>query len=247
MRKILGRIGFVWFALVFASVFLLFYPLFFVFLSRPRWYPLANRLRRIWAWVSVLLSFSIPHILRLQKKFPEKCIFVANHTSYLDIIVLGLFAPTKMSFMGKKELANIPLFGIFFRTVDIAVKRESMKDAHKAFHEAKEKLDQGYSILIFPEGTIWDKTPELKAFKNGAFKMAIETRVPLVPVTFYNNYKTLPDEKFEYYPSIIKCKIHRAIKTDHLNIDAANELKDEIYNLIRTDLIKNKVIHENYR
>ena len=137
------------------------------------------------------------------------------------------------------------LLGIFFRTVDIAVKRESMKDAHKAFHQAKEKLDAGYSILIFPEGTIWNKTPELKEFKNGAFKMAIETKLPIVPVTFYNNYKVLPDEKTEYYPSLIKCKIHRAIETDHLNIDDANKLKDEIYNLIRTDLIKNHVIHEN--
>ena len=181
----------------------------------------------------------------MQNKFPKKCIFVANHTSYLDIIVLGLFAPSKMSFIGKRELANIPLFGIFFRTVDVAVNRESMKDAHKAFHQAKEKLDAGYSILIFPEGTIWSNTPELKAFKNGAFKMAIETKLPIVPVVFYNNFKILPDEKTEYYPSVIKCKIHRAIETGHLNIDDANQLKDEIYTLIRTDLIKNNVIHEN--
>jgi 1-acyl-sn-glycerol-3-phosphate acyltransferase len=245
LRKIFGKIGFAWFAIIFAGTFLLLYPLFFVLLSRPSWYPLANRLRRIWAWTAVLLTFSFPKIVRVQNKFPKKCIFVANHTSYLDIVVLGLFAPTKMSFIGKRELANIPLFGIFFRTVDIAVKRESMKDAHKAFHQAKEKLDAGYSILIFPEGTIWNKTPELKEFKNGAFKMAIETKLPIVPVTFYNNYKVLPDEKTEYYPSIIKCKIHRAIETDHLNIDDANQLKDEIYNLIRTDLIKNHVIHEN--
>ena len=245
MRTIFGKIGFVWFATVFAGTFLLLYPFFFVLLSRPSWYPLANRLRRVWAWIAVLLTFSVPNIIRMQNKFPKKCIFVANHTSYLDIIVLGLFAPSKMSFIGKRELANIPLFGIFFRTVDVAVNRESMKDAHKGFHQAKEKIDAGYSILIFPEGTIWNNTPELKAFKNGAFKMAIETKLPIVPVVFYNNFKILPDEKTEYYPSVIKCKIHRAIETGHLNIVDANQLKDEIYHLIRTDLIKNNVIHEN--
>lgn len=245
MRKLLGKIGFIWFALVFACTFLVLYPFFVVTLSKEAWYPAANRLRRVWAWTAMVLSFSYPKIIRLQAQFPEKCIFVANHTSYLDIIVLGLFAPMKMSFMGKKELANIPLFGIFFRTVDIAVKRESMKEAHKAFQQAKEKLDKGYSILIFPEGTIWEKTPELKSFKNGAFKMAIETQLPIVPVTFYNNFKVLPDEKFEYYPSLVKCKIHRAIPTDHLNDDDTDKLKDEIYDLIRTDLIKNNIIHEN--
>jgi 1-acyl-sn-glycerol-3-phosphate acyltransferase len=224
LKTVLGKIAFVWFAIVFAGIFLLFYPFFLILLSHPKGYTTANFLRRIWAWATVILTFS----------------------SYMDIVVLGLFAPLKVSFIGKKELADIPLFGIFFRTVDIAVKRESMKDSHKAFMQAKERLDQGYSVLIFPEGTIWEKTPELKAFKNGAFKMAIETGIPIVPVTFYNNYKVLPDEKFEYYPSLIRCKVHRAIRTDHLNIAEANNLKDEIYNIIRNELIKNHIIHENH-
>lgn len=242
MKRILGKIAFIWFAIVFAGQFLLYYPLFLIFLSHKSLYPAANVLRKIWAWLTVLLTFSIPNIQREKQKLPKKCIFVSNHTSYLDIVVLGLFAPLKVSFIGKKELADIPLFGIFFRTVDIAVKRESIKDSHKAFLQAKEKLDDGYSLLIFPEGTIWNKTPELKAFKNGAFKMAIETGIPIVPVTFINNYKVLPDEKVEYYPSIIKCKIHRAIKTDHLNIDDSDKLKDEIYDLIRNELVKNKIL-----
>jgi len=246
LKTVLGKIAFVWFAIVFAGIFLLFYPFFLILLSHPKGYTTANFLRRIWAWATVILTFSFPLIKRAQRRFPEKCIFVSNHTSYMDIVVLGLFAPLKVSFIGKKELADIPLFGIFFRTVDIAVKRESMKDSHKAFMQAKERLDQGYSVLIFPEGTIWEKTPELKAFKNGAFKMAIETGIPIVPVTFYNNYKVLPDEKFEYYPSLIRCKVHRAIRTDHLNIAEANNLKDEIYNVIRNELIKNHIIHENH-
>lgn len=246
MRKILGHIGFAWFALVFAGIFLILYPLFLILLSHPRLYPAANFLRKIWAWASVLLTFSLPKIEGLSNLQPN-CIFVSNHTSYLDIVALGLFAPPKIAFMGKRELANIPLFGIFFRTVDIAVKRESIKDAHKAFSEAKEKIDQGYSINIYPEGTIWNKTPELKEFKNGAFKLAIEKGVPIVPITFYNNFKILPDEKFEYYPSLIRCRIHRPVRTDHLKPEDAEQLKSEIYNLIRGDLVKKHIIHEHIR
>jgi 1-acyl-sn-glycerol-3-phosphate acyltransferase len=247
LRNVLGKIGFVWFGLVFASIFLLFYPLFYLFLSFEKLYPAANFLRKLWAWGTFILCGSFAKVYREQKTFKGPCIFVSNHTSYLDIVVFGLFAPLKMSFMGKIELSKIPLFGKFFGTVDIGVHRESVRGAHRAFLQSKEKLDKGYSILIFPEGTIWNKTPLLKPFKNGAFKLAIENKVPIVPVTFYNNFKALPDEKFEYYPTVIKCKIHRAIKTDHLNIDDSDQLRDEIYNLIEQELIKNHIIHENNR
>lgn len=247
MKKILGKIGFVWFALVFASIFLLFYPLFFILLSFEKTYPIANFLRKIWAWATFILCGSLAKVIREERHIPSPCVIVSNHTSYLDIVVTGLFAPLKISFMGKHELSKIPLFGKFFGTVDIAVKRESIRGSHKAFLQCKEKLDKGYNVLIFPEGTIWDKTPLLKPFKNGAFKLAIENKVPIVPITFYNNYKALPDEQFEYYPTYIKCKIHRAIKTDHLNVEDSDRLRDEIYNLIEQELINNHIINENNR
>ena len=210
-------------------------------------YPLANALRKFWACTTVLLTASWPLIKRSNEKLTGPCVFVANHTSYLDIVVLGLFAPLKVSFIGKYELSKIPLFGIFFRTVDIAVKRDSIKDAHRAFEQAKERLAKGYSVLIFPEGTIWNRTPEIKPFKNGAFKMAIEAKVPIVPITFLNNFKRLPDEKFEFYPGSIQCTIHRSISTNHLIDASADQLKDEIYQTIKQDLIANNILHEDHR
>jgi len=240
--KILGKIGFVWFALVFVGVFLLFYPFFLLFLSHPKLYPVANRLRRIWAWIIVVLCFSIPVIKREEPELPLPCVLVSNHSSYLDIIAIGLIAPSKLSFMAKIELAKIPLFGIFFRTVDIGVNRKSIRDSHKAFTVAGERINDAYAVVIFPEGTIWDKTPQLKPFKNGAFKLAIEHGVPIVPITFYNNYKLLPDEKTEFYPQMLKFKIHRAIPTAHLNDEDSDTLKDEIYTLIENELKSKKII-----
>lgn len=247
MRRVLGKIGFAWFGLVFASIFLLFYPLFLITLSHRSLYPCANFLRKIWAYATFALSCSIPVIKKDTRMGKGPYVFVSNHTSYLDIVVMGLFAPLKISFMGKVQLSRIPLFGIFFRTVDVAVNRENMRDAHKALQLAKEKLEQGYSVLIFPEGTIWDKTPQLKPFKNGAFKLAIEAGVPVLPITFYNNWKALPDGKFEYYPTFIKCKVHRPIPTHHLNDVDSDKLRDEIYHIIEQELINNHIIHENNR
>ncbi len=240
--KVLGKIGFAWFLLVFTGIFLVFYPFFLVLLSHPRMYPIANVLRKIWAWLVVILCFAIPLYKREERKMPLPCVFVSNHTSYLDIVALGLIAPIRITFMGKVELSRIPLFGIFFRTVDISVNRKSIRDSHKAFVEAGNRISKGFSVVIFPEGTIWNKTPLLKPFKNGAFKMAIENGIPIVPITFYNNFRILPDEKYAFYPRPIKFKVHRAIPTAHLNVEDSDSLKDEIYALIENELKAKKII-----
>lgn len=242
MKTIVGHIFFIWFAIIFAGFFLLFYPLFLLFLSHKKLYPIANFLRKIWAWVSLLFTFSLPIFQNKNKSLKGPFVLVSNHSSYLDIVTIGLFAPSKVSFMAKAELAKIPLFGIFFKTVDIAVKRESIKNAHQSFIKAKEKINDGFSVVIFPEGTIWQNTPQIKPFKNGAFKLAIENQIPILPITFYNNFKRLPDEKWEYYPGLINFKIHRAIDTNGLNLEQADELKEKIYTIIETELKNKKVL-----
>lgn len=234
--KLFSKIAAVWLAFWFAVSFLLLYPFFLICLSTPRFYPAANRLRRIWAWFLVVVNFIRVKIIREEGKTNGPVIYVSNHTSYLDIIALGLIMPPRTAFMAKMELGKIPLFGIFFRTVDIGVNRKSVVDAHKAFTKAAELIQQGYSIVIFPEGTIWDKAPLLKPFKNGAFKLALETGVPIQPITFHDNYKILPDEKFEFNPRNLRMKIHRKEYTNHLNEDDAELLKDKIFTIIETEL-----------
>jgi 1-acyl-sn-glycerol-3-phosphate acyltransferase len=236
LKKIVSHIFFVWFALCFAGLFLAFYPLFLIFLAHPFLYPVANVLRKIWAWLVLFLGFSFPFYKRYKAPVSQPCIYVANHSSYLDIVAFGLFFPLKSCFMAKAELAKIPLFGIFFRTVDIAVERQSIRGSHRSFVSAAQRLDQGYNVIVFPEGTISSHAPQMKSFKNGAFKLAIEKGVSIVPVTFYNNFKILPNEKFEFYPQFLKFKIHRPISTNHLNIEQADELKTKIYRIIEDDL-----------
>lgn len=234
--KIKGRIGAVWFVFWFAISFLILYPFFALFLSREPWYPMANRLRKIWAWFLVVINFVKVKGIRQTKLSKKPCIYVSNHSSYIDIIAFGLFFPEKGCFMAKKELAKIPLFGIFFRTIDIAVDRSTAIGSHKSFITAADRIKAGYSIIIFPEGTIWKFAPKLKPFKNGAFKLAIELGVPIVPVTFYNNYKILPDEKFEFYPQTLRYKIHRVESTNHLKADACDTLRDKIFTIIEEEL-----------
>jgi len=237
--KLKGRIGATWFVFWFAISFLFLYPFFALFLSKEDWYPKANKLRKVWAWFLVIINFV--NVKRLQEAALHigPAIYVSNHSSYIDIIAFGLFFPEKGCFMAKKELAKIPMFGIFFRTIDIAVDRSSAIGSHKSFVKATERIKAGYSIVIFPEGTIWKFAPKLKPFKNGAFKLAIDNAVPIVPVTFYNNYNILPDEKFEFYPQRMLYKIHRVEATNHLKGEDANGLRDKIFAIIEKELNQN--------
>lgn len=234
--KIAGWIGAVWFVWWFFISFLILYPLFALFLSREKWYPKANKLRKTWAWFLVIINFIRVKGKREGAVFKGPAIYVSNHTSYIDIIAFGLFFPEKGCFMAKKELAKIPLFGIFFRTVDIGVDRSSAVAAHRSFMLAAERIRQGYSIIIFPEGTIWKFAPKLKPFKNGAFKLAIDNHVPVIPVTFHNNYKILPDEKFEFYPGTLNYKIHRVETTDNLKGEDSDSFRDKIFTIIEGEL-----------
>ncbi|MES2616554.1 MAG: lysophospholipid acyltransferase family protein [Bacteroidota bacterium] len=234
--KLAGKIGAVWIAFWFAVSFLLLYPLFALFLSNEKWFPQANRLRKVWAWFLVCITFIRVKIIKEEDLPKAPAVYVSNHTSYWDIIAFGLIMPPKFAFMAKMELGKIPLFGIFFRTVDIGVNRKSVIDAHKAFLVANERIAKGYSVVIFPEGTIWQHSPKLKPFKNGAFKLAIEAGIPIVPITFYNNYKILPDEKFEFNPQTLRMKIHRAEPTSHLKPTDSDFLKDKIFTIIEQEL-----------
>jgi 1-acyl-sn-glycerol-3-phosphate acyltransferase len=98
--------------------------------------------------------------------------------------------------------------------MDIPVKRENNKQAWQSLQKAYEAIDRGDCIAIYPEGTIPHTTPKMKAFKNGAFRMAIDKQVPIVPVTWVQNYKIMNDPGKLFSPSlphIVKVVIHEPI------------------------------------
>jgi 1-acyl-sn-glycerol-3-phosphate acyltransferase len=177
---------------------------------------------------------------RLSRK--KKYVFVPNHSSYLDIVTCACLLPGTISFMAKQELRNVPLFGIFFRTIDIPVNRKSNAASHRAFLEAGKRLAKGMNILIFPEGTIPAHTPELGRFKIGAFRLAIEQGAEIVPVSIPDNYRRLPDGKFTAFPGKMRMTIHRPLPSAHLNPADAEALKDEVYRIIEEALIKEGAI-----
>ncbi len=134
------------------------------------------------AGVAVSLTF-LTWRLRLEGKLPGKgpYVVVANHQSMLDILLISR-VPREMKWMAKESLFQIPWFGwLFVLAGDIPIRRGDSGSASEALRRARTYLDRGMSVMIFPEGTR-SRTGELGTFKSGAFRLAIEAGVPIVPI-----------------------------------------------------------------
>ncbi|MCH8330739.1 MAG: 1-acyl-sn-glycerol-3-phosphate acyltransferase, partial [Bacteroidetes bacterium] len=164
-------------------------------------------------------------------------IFTPNHSSYLDIPLFALSYPGYYHFMAKEELARIPLFGIFFRTIDIAVNRESNISSYKALKKAEEDLDNNISLVMFPEGGVSMNAPEMISFKNGPFKLAIDKQVPIVPVTFLDNWWLFHDNgQMKGRPGLSRVTVHAPITTTGMTDDNLDELRNKVFEIINSAL-----------
>jgi len=244
MKLILKKAHAYFYVISVALFYFLLYPFLYYFSRKPADYKHMNKLRRVWAFLSsacagIFYRFTYEQPLDRTKT----CIICPNHASNLDISAMCLLVKGDCSFMGKEELAEGIVTSLFFRTVDIPVNRESKMSSFRAFKKAMDKLENGVTMIIFPEGKIGDDYPPvLHQFKNGPFRLAIEAKVPIVPVTSLNNWKILWDTgtKHGSKPGICSVFVHKPIETSHLNVDDADNLRDEVYRIMQEKFSNNR-------
>ena len=163
--------------------------------------------------------------------------FVANHTSMTDIMLMLYVTSNPFVFVGKKELAKIPLFGFFFKRTCIMVDRTSAKSRFEVFKRAQQKLDQGLSVCIFPEGGVpEDENLILDTFKDGAFRLAIEHHIPIAPMTFHDNKKRFSYRFFSGSPGKMRVLVHEVIPTKILELEDKRMLNNQTRALILEEL-----------
>ena len=172
--------------------------------------------------------------------FSRNYVICPNHKSDLDIILMYLIVPQDFAFIGKSELLRWPVIRFFFkRGVDIPVYRDSVSRAAKCLVQAQEEIKRGRSIVIFPEGGWDNKETEMRRFKNGAFQLAIDTGVPILPLTFKNNYQLFTDYSDlsgNSKPGTAKVVFHSPIETSELSRKDLVPLRDKTFNVIKTEL-----------
>lgn len=236
MKHFLGKVHLFYCLLLFSVSFLLVFPFFLVPIVFKKKFQLVGVINRVWGHVLFPLVF-LPFKVELRGVFnsSKQYIFCPNHFSYLDIPVMAL-NPYNAIFVGKDEMEKIPLFGFMYRNLHITVNREKLKSRYDTYVKSGEALDQGKSLTIFPEGGIVSKEfPRMARFKDGAFRLAIEKQIPIVPVTIATNWIILPDGLTSLKRETIRLVFHEPIEPDTTRW-TVQTLKDEVYRTIDTEL-----------
>ncbi|WP_344727167.1 MULTISPECIES: lysophospholipid acyltransferase family protein [Corallibacter] len=232
----------IWFYILVALPILILFPVLLLSILKESWYPFFFKLARFWArFILIGMGFRYK-IVREETPDPKKSyMFIANHTSMTDIMLMLVSVKNPYVFVGKQELAKIPLFGFFYKRTCILVDRSSEKSRKAVFLRAQRRLKQGLSICIFPEGGVPDdESVILDTFKDGAFRLAINHQIPIVPLTFYDNKKRFSFSFFSGGPGKMRVKIHRFLSTEGLTTQATkllnNQARSIILNALENDL-----------
>ncbi|MCJ8210897.1 1-acyl-sn-glycerol-3-phosphate acyltransferase [Mucilaginibacter sp. RS28] len=230
-----------------AFFFFLWWPFLYYHSRKPERYARLNFFRRLCAWCGSTMAGIF---YRFQFEQPidwtRTYIICPNHTSNLDISSASILVKGNYCFIGKDELLDNIVTKLFFQTIDIPVNRESKISSFRAFKTAAERLQKGQSVIIFPEGKIPDDyPPRLHEFKNGPFRLAIELKIPIIPVTSLNTWQVLWDTGLERgsKPGVCHIYVHQPIETADMSLDDADLLKDRVFKLMQQKL---EQTHENY-
>jgi 1-acyl-sn-glycerol-3-phosphate acyltransferase len=227
-----------WFVTGVVVGFLCIYPILHFTLQKPSWYAIAQKTRRAWLrWCLLWGGVRVNQIFEVPLEQNKVYVITPNHTSKLDMITLHARLGIDFIFMAKEEFKHIPLFGLFFKTIDIPVDFRNKFKAAKAYINARKRLAEGTSITIYPEATIDRNTPKLSPFKDGAFRLAIEQQVDIVPVTSIGHWELLSDFDIYYFsPGTVIQYVHAPVSTKGLTLKDTEALKQKVFNIIANKL-----------
>lgn len=225
---------------LFSLLFGLLLPVLLIPIFFPKQFQLVGVINRLWARLLFKLVF-LPYEVTCETELDpgRQYIFCPNHFSHLDIPTLGL-NPINAIFVGKSEMETIPLFGFMYRKLHITVNRASLKSKFTALKQSLDALDEGKSLVIYPEGGIITQNPPyMVKFKEGAFRAALEKKVAIVPVTIPFNWKIMPDEKKQrLHRAKISVIFHAPIETSGLTPDHMDLLKEKVFHTIQQELLR---------
>jgi 1-acyl-sn-glycerol-3-phosphate acyltransferase len=201
---------------------------------------LGYRFLKIWSWIFSMLTF-IRYTFYGRENFRkgQSYIYVSNHTSFLDIPGICLTIPGEFRPLAKKELKKIPVFGWIAQSAAVIVDRSSGESRKKSMDQLKKILLNGLSILIFAEGT-QNRTKEiLQPLKDGAFRIAIDTQQPILPMVVVGAGPLMPPGTIQLRPGKVKIIVAEEIPTAGLTTDDLPSLKKKTFETMHAMIAQN--------
>jgi 1-acyl-sn-glycerol-3-phosphate acyltransferase len=181
---------------------------------------------RIMLWV-VGARVTYHELQRAREHLP--CIFIANHQSMVDIWVMFAVIPPTTRFVAKAELFRIPVFGWALSSCGcIPIDRANRGEAIRSLRSAAEKIRSGLSVVLYPEGSRGDDG-RLRPFKKGAFHLAVQAGVPIVPVVISGSHAVLPARSIRANPGPVEVHLEPPVDARPYQPDNHDDLRHDVH------------------
>lgn len=231
----------IYYFIVFVLSLIVSYPIMYYLLSSPKRFSKAFALMRVHGFL-LLLFAGVRLKITGGENIPSAGAYIIapNHSSYLDIFCLYSIFKNYFVFTGKKEIEKWPLFHIYYTSgMNILIDRENALGSFKSLKRMANEIEMGNPLVIFPEGTISKNAPQMGQFKSGAFAIAIQKQIPVLPVTFKTNWKLLSRSGFwkgSAGPGISEVVIHKPVITTGLRKENIEQIKEDVLAIINSSL-----------
>lgn len=228
------------YALLLFWILMIFYAPFIllpIILSK-KWGYITFYFIRGWArsWCFLIgLKFRIHGTEYIEENTPY--IFIFNHSSYLDAPAIPMAIHREIKALGKKELASIPIFGFLISNVAVWVDRKDADSKKLSIQKLKSTLSDGTSIVVAPEGTRNESSQALLPFQNGAFKLAVETGMSIMPMAIIGAGKLMNKKSLLIKPGTIHIYFSKHISPKTSLSEEIALLKDKAYNRLEAMIL----------
>jgi len=193
----------------------------------------AHKIGNLWAKTLLWLTHIRVNVIGRENVLMNRPqIFMANHQSDFDILIVLAHIPGQFRWIVKKELFKIPIFGKAMKSAGyIEIDRQNHEKAMKSMEEAAQKIREGKSVMTFPEGTR-SKDGTIKPFKQGMFHLAIQAGVPIVPISIIGAHEILPKRSLKIKPGRITMIIGRPVDVSGYTIETRGALIERVRGII---------------
>ncbi len=239
MRVLLVYLWRFWMVILGTVVTLIFFLPVYVLSIRKQDYKYCYFFIRLWAMGMFYgMGFRYRIINKTDKKINNNQVYViiSNHTSIMDVMLPCILFPNHpLCYVGKKELEKIPIFGSVYRRVCVMVDRKSARSRADVYRRCAERMKDGQSVVIFPEGGVPDDTNIiLDQFKDGAFILSTKHQFPIAVYTFKGLKEMFPFDNKKGYPGRVDIFFNDILTPD----STLKELKEKAYNEIQLSLVE---------
>lgn len=240
LRKLLQPFYTIYVIVTFVAGLLITFPVFLLLAlpNKPSSRRLIYRIVKVWA-TGWLWMIGMPLRVKGCTPAPGRHVIVANHISYMDTIVLFPALPAYFRPLGKKEMAKIPVFGFLYRQITILVDRSSQKSRARSMRLMWRLLKHESDILIFPEGTFNETGGLMKDLYDGAFRLAINAQVPILPIVFPDTvHRWHYSAWWKVWPGRNRAIILPEVPVTGLTLDNLPALKQQVRDIMCAELGK---------